>query len=66
MKDNLEDYLKLYDKFTDGKFNEIYYGNQKIINVKRIINMEKKLIEVRLNYLNSVINDKKKNQKQDL
>jgi hypothetical protein len=66
MKDNLEDYLKLYDKFTDGKFNEIYYGNQKIININRIINIGKKLIKVRLNYLNSVINDKKKNQKQDL
>ena len=66
MKDNLQDYLNLYNRFTDGKYNEVFYGNQKIINVKRVINLEKKLIELRLKHLNDVINKKIKDKKDDL
>jgi len=66
MKDNLQDYLNIYDRFTDGKFNEVYYGTQKIINVKRIINLEKRLIEFRLKHLNEEINKKKLEKKIDL
>ena len=66
MKDNLQDYLNLYDRFTDGKYNEVFYGSQKIINVKRIISLEKKLIEIRLKHLNDVINKKINEKKDDL
>ena len=66
MKENLEDYLKIYDKFTDGIFSQVFYGQKKINNVKRILKLEKKLLKFRIQYLERLIKQKKNNKNSDL
>ena len=70
MRDNLLYYKEVYQNFTDGKFNEVFYGREKIKNIKRVINLEKNLIDSRIDYLNNLIennnNEKNKQKKHDL
>ena len=70
MRDNLLYYKDVYQNFTDGKFNEVFYGREKIKNIKRVINLEKNLIDSRIDYLNNLIennnNEKNKQKKHDL
>jgi len=70
MRDNLLYYKEVYETFTDGKFNEIFYGREKIKNIKRVINLEKNIINLRIDYLNNLIennnSEKNKQKKSDL
>ena len=55
MRDNVKDYLEVYDKFTPGNFNMIFYSKRKREDVKKVINIEKKLILNRVAFLNRKI-----------
>lgn len=51
MKQNLEDYLKIYDRFTPGNFNINFFNQRKKENVMRVIEMEKQLIKNRITFI---------------
>jgi hypothetical protein len=61
MKENILDYLKIYDKFTDEMYSKFFYGQKKITNVKRILFLEKQVLEIRINQIDNIINEIKKN-----
>lgn len=55
MRDNLVYYAPIYDKFTPGEINKHLYSDIKARDIKRVISLEKKLIENRIDYLNNKI-----------
>ncbi len=56
MRDNLKYYLDMYDNpLSDGNINIYINGNDKKKDIKEIIHKEKKLIEVKVEYLDKVI-----------
>ena len=55
MRDNLVYYVPIYDKFTPGEINKHLYSDIKARDIKRVISLEKKLIENRIDYLNNKI-----------
>ena len=61
MKENIMDYLKIYSKFTDEMYSKYFYGQKKITNVKRILFLEKRLLEIRINQIDNIINEIKNN-----
>ena len=61
MKENIMDYLNIYSKFTDELYSKYFYGQKKINNVKRILFLEKRVLEKRINQIDNIINEIKKN-----
>ncbi len=61
MKENIMDYLNIYSKFTDEMYSKYFYGQKKITNVKRILFLEKRLLEIRINQIDNIINEIKNN-----
>jgi hypothetical protein len=58
MADNLNYYLNIYNgQFTDGNINLYIRGNDKQRYIKYIMKIEKRLIQNKMNYVNSVIQD---------
>ena len=58
MADNLKYYLKIYDEqFSDGNINLYLKGNKKINFIKTIMKLEKRLVQIKINKINSVIKD---------
>ena len=55
------DYLNIYSKFTDELYSKYFYGQKKINNVKRILFLEKRVLEKRINQIDNIINEIKKN-----
>ena len=58
MADNLNYYLELYDgRFSDGNINLYIKGNEKRQIIKSIMRVEKRIVQNKMNYVKSVIND---------
>ena len=58
MADNLNYYLNIYNgQYTDGNINLYVKGNDKQKFIKIIMKIEKRLIQNKMNYVNSVIQD---------
>ena len=58
LRDNLKYYLDLYDtQFTEGYINLYIKGNEKQKYIKSILKIERLIVQNKLNYVNSVIND---------
>lgn len=55
MRDNIKDYLEIYDKFTPGNFNMNFFTKRKREDVKKVISIEKKLLLNRVAFLNRKI-----------
>ena len=58
MADNLYYYLDIYNgQFSDGNINLYIKGNEKRSNIKTIMKLEKRIVQNKMNYIKSVIND---------
>lgn len=55
MRDNVKDYLEIYNKYTPGNFNINFFTKRKREDVKKVISLEKKLLLTRIAYLNRKI-----------
>ena len=58
LRDNLKYYLELYDtQFTEGYINLYIKGSEKQKYIKSIMKIERLVVQNKINYVNSVIND---------
>ena len=58
MVDNLNYYVRIYDEqFTEGNINLYIRGNEKRRAIKELMKLEKKLLEKKIDYLETLIKD---------
>jgi hypothetical protein len=58
MVDNLNYYVRIYDEqFTEGNINLYIRGNYKRRAIKELMKFEKKMLEKKIEYLETLIND---------
>ena len=58
MVDNLNYYVRIYDEqFTDGNINLYIRGNYKRRAIKELMKFEKKMLEKKIDYLETLIKD---------
>ena len=58
MVDNLNYYIRIYDEqFTEGNINLYIRGNEKRRAIKELMKLEKKMLEKKIDYLESLIKD---------
>ena len=58
MRDNLNYYLNIYNtQFSDGNINLYIKGDDKRKCIKNIMKIEKIVVQNKLKYVNTVIND---------
>lgn len=55
MIDNLEYYLKEYDNIKDSDYSKLILSKRNRVNIRRVIETEKRLFRYRINYLQSLI-----------
>ena len=66
MLKNLKYYMEEYNTISDSDYYKKIILDKNRINIKRIVNLEKSLLQKRINLLQEIVDDRMKEKKSDL